>query len=168
MSREWNAGTGADQPARIFMVGLVQKLRRSSAVRELQHLDDAPQAPQPAGVPLLRIDPADTEAMLEVPVEIRLFFWRRLGALGRKAAQRISRCADRAAGPGHGADQEAVPRNARSIRGRRARYSGRHTDARERARFSTRHASRRSFRGFVVEPAGFSRGRADVSVAHAG
>src|SRR6267143_2880153 len=131
MSREWNAGAGVDQPARIFVVGLVQKLRSVSAVRELQHLRDAPQAPQPAGVPLLRIDPTDTEAMSEVPVEIRLFFWRRLRASGRKAAQSISRRADRAAGPRYGADQEAVPRNARSIRGRHTRYSGGHTDARE-------------------------------------
>src|SRR6267142_6888995 len=101
-------------------------------MRELQHLDDASQTAQPAGVPLLRVDPADTEAMPEVPVEIRLFFWRRLGAPGRTPAQRISRRTDRAAGQGYGADQTAVPGNARSICGRRARYSGGHANACER------------------------------------
>src|SRR5882724_11678192 len=129
MPDEWHAGAGADQPTRLFVVGPVQKLRSVRAMRELQHLDDASQTAQPAGVPLLRIDPADSEAMPEVPVEIRLLFWRRLRAPGRAAAQRISRRADRAAGPGHGADEAAVPRNARSVRGRCARYSGRHADA---------------------------------------
>src|SRR5437016_13514106 len=119
MPDEWRAGAGVDQPARLFVVGLVQKLRSVGAMRELQHLNDASQTAQPAGVPLLRIHPADTEAMPEVPVEIRLFFRRRLGAPGRKAAQRISRRADRAAGPGYGADEAAVPGSARSVRGRR-------------------------------------------------
>jgi len=59
--------------------------------RELQHLDDPSQTTQPAGMPLLRFDPANTEAVSEVPVEICLFFWRRLRAPRRKASQRISR-----------------------------------------------------------------------------
>jgi len=46
--------------------GSVPELRRVRAVRELQHLDDASQTPQPAGMPLLRFDPADTEAVSEV------------------------------------------------------------------------------------------------------
>src|SRR5882724_2177795 len=132
MPDEWHAGASVDQPAGLFLVGLVQKLRSVGAVRELQHLDDASQIPQPAGVPLLRIDPADTGAMPEVPVEIRLFFWGGLRAPGRKAAQRISRRADRAAGPGYSADEAAVSRNSRSVRRRRARYPGRHANARER------------------------------------
>src|SRR5258708_5956352 len=106
--------------------------------------------------------------MPEVPVELRLFFWRRLRAAGRKTAQRIPRRANRAAGPGYGADEAAVSRNSRSICRRRAGHSGRYTDAREGARFSTRDAGRSGFRGFVVELAGFSRGGADISIADAG
>jgi len=105
VSGEWDAGAGVDKPARILVVGAVPELRRVGAVRELQHFDDASQAAQPSGMSLLRIDPANSESLSEVPVEISLFFWRRLGAFGRKAAQGISWSANRAAGPGHGADE---------------------------------------------------------------
>src|SRR6266851_9822856 len=108
MPCEWHADAGIDQPARVFMVGSVPELRRVRTVRELQHLDDASQTPQPAGMPLLRFDPADTEAMSKMPVEVCLFFWRRLRASGRETSQRISGCAYRTAGPGYGADEEAV------------------------------------------------------------
>src|SRR5439155_9486530 len=95
---EWHAGAGADQPARIFVVRAVPELRSFGTVRELQHLDDASQAAQPAGMSLLRIDSSNSKGLSEVPIEVRLFFWRRLGALGRTAAQGIPRRAHRPAG----------------------------------------------------------------------
>src|SRR5437016_13538801 len=108
MPGEWHAGAGVDQPARVFVVGSVPELRRVRAVRELQHFDDASQTTQPAGMPLLRFDPADTEAMSKMPVELCLFFWRRLRASGRETYQRISRRGKRAAGSGYGGDEPAV------------------------------------------------------------
>jgi len=80
MPGEWDAGAGADQSTRIFMVGTLPELWRVGAVRELQYFDDPSQTAQPAGVPLLRIDSGDPEKLSEVPVEVRLFFWRRFGA----------------------------------------------------------------------------------------
>src|SRR5882762_9996637 len=136
MPGEWHAGAGVDQPARVFVVGSVPELRRVRAVRELQHLDDASQTPQPAGMPLLRFDPADTEAVSEVPVEICLFLWRRLRASGRKASQRISRRANRAAGAGDGADEEPLSVNSWCGRGRGARSTGWVASAGEGTRFS--------------------------------
>src|SRR5467141_1882584 len=116
MPGEWDAGAGVDQPARIFVVGTVPELRCVGAVRELQHFDDASQAAEPAGMSLLRLDPADSKNLSEVPVEVRLFFWRRLGTFGRKIAQGISRRANRAAGPRYGANQAAVSGNAGRVR----------------------------------------------------
>src|SRR5258708_21747993 len=136
MPGERHAGAGADQPARVFLVGAVPELWRVGAVRELQHFDDASQAAQPAGVPLLRIDPADSQDLSEVPVEVRLFFWRRLGAPGRKIAQGISWSAHRAAGPGHCPYEAAVSRDAGSVRGRGAGYSRPTPDPAQGARLS--------------------------------
>src|ERR1700680_3651248 len=118
-------------------------------------------------MPLLRVDPANSEAMSEVPVEIRIFLWRRLRASGRAIAQRISRRENRAARSRYGANQAAIPGNARRVRRWRARYFGRHANAREGPRFSARNAGRRDQRGFLAELAGFSRCRAHVSVADA-
>src|SRR5216684_2328585 len=103
-----NASAGAHQPARIFVVGVVPELRRIGAMRELQHLHDVSQAPQPARMPLLRRDPAGAEAMSQVPVAICLFLWRRLGASGGAAAQGISWNADRAARSRYSANEAAV------------------------------------------------------------
>ena len=141
-----NAGAGADQPARLFVVGAVPQLRRVGAMRELQHLDDLSQAPQPAGVPLLRIDPGGSQGMPEVPIEVRLFFRRRLRASGRTSAQGISRRAHRAARSRHRANQAAVSGNAGRVCRRRARHSGRHANAGEGPRFSARDAGRRDQR----------------------
>src|ERR1700730_2941578 len=100
-------------------------------MRELQHLDDPSQAPQPPGVSLLRIDPADTREMSEMPVEVCLFLRRRLGAFGRKVTQRISRRTNRAVGSGYGADKAPVPGNARGLRGWCAGHSRGHADVGE-------------------------------------
>src|SRR6266478_6968909 len=56
---------------------------------------------------------------------------------------------------------------ARSIRGRGVGHTGRNANAGERARLSARDAGRRGLRGFVAEPAGFSRSGAHVSIADA-
>src|SRR6266851_5757838 len=119
-------------------------------------------------MPLLRFDPADTEAVSKVPVEICLFFWRRLRASGRATSQGISRRANRAAGPGYGADEAAVSGNAGCVRGRSARHSRWHANAGEGARLSTGDAGRCRQRRFLAEPAGFSRGGTDVSAVDAG
>ena len=49
-----NAGAGADQPARLFVVGALPQLRQFRAVRQLQHLHDLSQKQESPGVPLLR------------------------------------------------------------------------------------------------------------------
>src|SRR6266404_426401 len=116
---------------------------------------------------LLRFDPADTEAMSKMPVEICLFFWRRLRAPGRETSQRISRRANRAAGPGYGPDEAAVSGNAGCLRRRCAGHSRWHANAGKGTRLSAGDAGRRGFRGFVAEPAGFSGGGTHVSVADA-
>ena len=133
-----NAGTGADQPARIFVVGALPQLWRVGAMRELQHFDDVSQESKPAGVPLLRIDSAGAGAMPEVPLEVRVFFRRRFRASGRTLAQGISRSANRAAGSRHGANQAAVPGNTGRVCRRRAGHSGGHADAGEGPRLSAR------------------------------
>src|SRR4029077_2696548 len=167
MPGEWHTGAGVDQPARVFVVGAVPELRRVRAMRELQHLNDASQTAEPAGMPLLRFDPADTEAVSKMPVEICLFFWRRLRASGRETSQRISWRANRAAGPGYGADEAAVSGNAGCVRRRGPGHSRWHANAGEGTRLSAGDAGRRGFRGFVAEPAGFSGGGTHVSVADA-
>src|SRR5260370_11000080 len=95
------------------------KLWRFRAMRKLQHFDDASQATQPAGIPLLRIASADSQSLSEVPVEVRLFFRRRLRAPGRKAAQGISPRAHRTVGPRHVAHEATVSADSWSIRVRR-------------------------------------------------
>src|SRR2546422_7803602 len=116
---------------------------------------------------LLRLDSAGAEALPEVPVAIRVFFWGRIRASGREAAQRISRRAHSSPGPGHGADEAAVSGNTGRIRGRCAGHSRWHANAGKGSRLSTRDARWCRQRGFLAEPAGFSRGGANVSVAHA-
>src|SRR6266853_2707711 len=113
---------------------------------------------------LLRFDPADTGAMPKMPVEICLFLWRRLRASRRETSQRISRRANRASGPGYGADEAAVSGNTGCVRWRGAGYPRRHANAGKGARFSAGDACRRGFRGFVAEPAGFSRGGTHVQL----
>src|SRR5260370_26287548 len=105
--------------------------------------------------------------MSKVPVEICLFLWRRLRASGRATSQGISRRANRAAGPGYGADEAPVSGNAGCVRGRSAGHSRWHPDAGEGARLSTGDAGRCRQRRFLAEPAGFSRGGTDVSAADA-
>src|SRR5882762_8102114 len=157
MPGEWHAGAGVDQPARVFVVGSVPELRCVRAVRELQHLDDASQTPQPAGMPLLRFDPADTEAVSKLPVEICLFLWRGLRTSGRETSQRISRRTNCAAGPGYGADQAAIPGDIGCVRGWGAGYPCRYANAGEGTRFSARYAGGCRQRRFLAEPARFSR-----------
>src|SRR5258706_11897382 len=91
MPRAKDASARADKSPRLFLVGALPELRSVRAMRELQHFDDAPQAAQSSRMPLLRFAPANSEAMPEVPIQIRLFLWRRLRASGRTPAQRISR-----------------------------------------------------------------------------
>src|SRR5260370_4384848 len=105
--------------------------------------------------------------MSKVPVEVRLFFWRRLRASGRETSQRISRRANRAAGPGYGADEAAISGNAGCVRGRSVGHPWGNANAGEGARFSTGDAGRCCQRRFFAEPAGFSRGGTDVSAVDA-
>src|SRR5580658_4550582 len=119
-------------------------------------------------MPLLWLGPASAQALSEVPVAVRLFFWRRLGTPRRTIAEGVSRSADRSAGPRHGTDEAAVPGNAGSICGRSSGHFGWDADAGERARLSARHLGGRDFGGFFAEHAGFSVGRANVSIADAG
>src|SRR6266581_1352261 len=123
MSFEWNASLGADQSSGIFLVRALPELRRFGAMRQLQHLHDASQAAQPPRMPLLRLDSGYPEPLSEVPVEVCLFFWRRLRALGGTPAERIPRRADCAAGSRYRAHQAPISGNARSVRRRRAGYS---------------------------------------------
>ena len=125
----------------------------SRAVRELQHLDDVSQEPQPPGMPLLRLAPTGAEAVPEMPVEIRLFLRRRLGASRGTTAQGVSRRANRAARSRHRANQAPVSGNARRFCRRSPRHFGWHANARQRPRFSARHAGRRNHRGFFAEHA---------------
>src|SRR5260370_34163692 len=101
--------------------------------------------------------------MSKVPVEVRLFFWRRLRASGRETSQRISRRANRAAGPGYGADEAAISGKAGGVRGRSVGHPCGNANAGEEARFSTGDAGRGCQRRFFAENAGFSRGGTDVS-----
>src|SRR5260370_5233420 len=117
---------------------------------------------------LLRIDPADSQSLSEVPVEVRLFFRRRLRTSGRKAAQRISGSTHRAAGPRRGADEAAVSGDAWRVRWRCAGHSSWHANASEGPRLSAGDAGWRGFRGFFTEPAGLSRSGAHLPVADAG
>src|ERR1700739_4846261 len=85
-----NAGARAHQSPRILLVRALPELRRVGAMRKLQHFHDASQAAQSPGMPLLRLDSADSKTVPEVSVQIRLFFWRRLGASGGAASPGIS------------------------------------------------------------------------------
>ena len=116
---------------------------------------------------LLRIGSRNPKSLSEVPVEVRLFLWRRFGTPGRTAAQGISWRAHRPAGPRYGAHKAAVSGNARRVCGRSSGHSRWHTDAGEGTRFSASHTSWRRQRRFFVEPAGFSRRGTDISVADA-
>ena len=78
MPRKQNASARAHQPPRLLLVGLVPQLWRQRAVRQLQHLDDLSQEPQPARMPLLRLDSASAQAVPEMPIAICLFLRRRL------------------------------------------------------------------------------------------
>jgi len=74
---------------------------------ELQHLDDASQyTRQPAGMPLLRFDPADTEAVSE-SASRNMFISLEKGSsiLEERLRKEFRRRANRAAGPGYGADE---------------------------------------------------------------
>src|ERR1700719_216240 len=90
MPRAKNAGAYSHQSPRLLLVRAVPKLRRVRTMRKLQHFHDPSQAPQSARMPLLWVAEADTEALSQVPIEIRLFLWRRLRAPGGAFAQRIS------------------------------------------------------------------------------
>src|SRR5277367_819305 len=103
-----------------------------------------------------------------MPVEICLFFRRRLGASGRKIAQGVSRGADCAAGSRHGANQAAVSGNAWCVCQWGAGYIGGDADAGEGARFSWSDAGGGGGRGLFPFHAGLSCGGADVSVVDAG
>src|SRR5208282_4404043 len=118
------------------MVGALPELRGFGAVRELQHFDDVSQEPEPAGVPLLRIDSDGAECLSEVRIEVRLFFWGGVGASGGAVTEGISGGEDCPTGSGHGADEAAIPGDARGLRERDAGHFGGNADAGEGARFS--------------------------------
>ena len=74
MFNQWNAGAGAHQSPRIFLVGAVPQLRRFGAVRQLQHLHDLSQKSESAGVPLLRFRRGGAEGVPKCDSKYVYFF----------------------------------------------------------------------------------------------
>src|ERR1700686_2005667 len=116
MPRAENAGTRAHQSSWLLLVRAVSQLRRIRAMRKLQHFHDPSQAAQPPRMSLLLLVEADTEAVPEMPIEIRLFLWRRFGTFGRASPQGISRCAHSPARPRYRTYQAAISGNAWCLR----------------------------------------------------
>ena len=70
-------GPGADQPSRLLLERDLPQLRRQRAMRQLQHLHDAPQKSQSARMSLLRFDPADSQDVPQVRFQVCSFLRRR-------------------------------------------------------------------------------------------
>ena len=68
-----NAGHGADQSPRLFLVAALPRLRRNRAMPELQHRAHLSQKPPAPGMPLLRLFDSPAEAMPEMPRRIYVF-----------------------------------------------------------------------------------------------
>ena len=75
----------------LFLVRALPELRSGGAMRKLQHLDDLSQEPQPAGMPLLRLDPGGAESMPEMRVAVCVLFWGGLRASRGALEKGVSR-----------------------------------------------------------------------------
>ena len=88
--RREDAGHGADQPPRLFLVVDVPQLRRAGPVRELQHRAHVSQEPPAPRMPLLRLFDPPAEAVPEMQFRVHVFRRRRRRARGGISARSIS------------------------------------------------------------------------------